>query len=348
MPFTSQQLIRGADYTLQTYRRTDPVDQINTERSTLAWFVANRQESMFGNGVFGNPVYVDNNSNFQRYFGADQVTYNERDPARQALFNYYNNHEGFFIDEDRLRANNIVISEDALEAPTRLEKDQLVNLLAQNYRAVKEGMQNGMAFDLLLDGSQSSKACPGLDHIVSTTPTTGIVGDLNRTNTWWRNNINLGVAQGALLQEMEETWRACMTYGKKRPTKIICGAAFLDDYRAACKTDIGREIVSGGLQKGGVNMDGAINSLSFKGVELTWDPMFELLDAQVGVLTHPWTKRCYFLNEKSITLRPLRGEWMKQRKPERLPDRYVHYFGLTASYGLTTDQLNSLAVISID
>ena len=54
-----------------------------------------------------------------------------------------------------------------------------------------------------------------------------------------------------------------------------------------------------------------------------------------------------FANIDKIVLRPLKGHWMVNRKPERLPDRYVHYFAKTSKYGLTTDQRNALAVLSI-
>lgn len=348
MPFTPQQIVRGMDYTIRTYDKKAPVDQINTERPLLAWLMANKVESLYGNGFFANSVYVDNQSNYQRYFGADQVTYNQRDPVRQAYFPYVNAHDGFWFDEDTLKANNIVINDDGLEAPTKYEKGQLVDLLEQSWRALREGMQENIGFDLLRDGSQSTKAVAGLDSIVSTTPTVGTTGDLARSNLWWRNNIALSTAQNVLIDTMEITWRACLRFGKVKPTKIFCGAAFLDDFRAAANVMINRQIHDGGNMRGGISMDPSTSAIYFKGLELVWDPTFEALDTIVGAITHPWTKRCYFLNEQNIKLRPFKGSWMVNRKPERLPDRYVHYAAKTASFGLTTDKLNSMAVLSID
>lgn len=348
MPFTVQQFIRGADYTLETYRRQAPVDQINTNRPFLAWCIANRKDSMFGNGLFNNSVFMDNGSNFQRYFGAEQVMYNERDPARQATFPYVNVHEGFWFDEDRLKANNIVINDNTDEAPTRLEKDQLVNVLGESYRGMREGMQQGLALDALRDGSQSTSAVAGLDLLVSTTPTVGTIGDLAASNPWWQNNVALSIAQANLINTMEVMWRACMRYGGMKPTKIFCGEAFLDDYRIAAGLTINRRIEAGGNQQGGVSLDAGTTAVYFKGVELVWDPTFEALDTVLGVITHPWTKRCYFLNDTNLAYRPFKGSWMVNRKPERLPDRYVHYFAQTASYGMTTDKRNAMAVLTLD
>src|SRR5690606_12807180 len=120
----------------------------------------------------------EHGSNYQHYFGADQVTYNERDPNLWTSFPWYNVHDGFWFDEDRLLAAGIHIG-DGDEAPTRAEKSALVNLLKQSYRGLKDGLQENLALDLLRDGSHSSKACPGLAHIVDPTPSVGVVGGLD-------------------------------------------------------------------------------------------------------------------------------------------------------------------------
>ena len=38
---------------------------------------------------------------------------------------------------------------------------------------------------------------------------------------------------------------------------------------------------------------------------------------------------------------------MVDRKPERLPDRYVHYWARTAKFSLTSNQRNALGVIQL-
>ena len=86
MPFTSAQLVTGANYTLNTYERKEPIDQINVQHVALDWLVRNKQDSLYGNGYHKEPLYYQNSSNYQNYFGADQVTYNERDPAMWAEF----------------------------------------------------------------------------------------------------------------------------------------------------------------------------------------------------------------------------------------------------------------------
>lgn len=343
MPFTAAQLASGANYALDAYQKKEPIDQINFQHKTLDWLIKNKEESSFGNGAFREPLHVDNGSNYQNYFGADQVTYNERDPSLWTSFPWYNIHDGFWFDEDRLLAAGIHIG-DGGEAPTRAEKEALNNLLKQSYRGLKDGMQENLAYDLLRDGSQSTKACPGLASIVDPSPSTGTVGGLNAaTYTWWRNNANLTVTAADIVEEMEESLAAVIRYGGRMPTFIPCGRAFYDNFLEVSASKVQRHIAM--QQKGGTALDPSITGANFHGIPLVWDPTFEALDTLLGTSTQ--TKTAYLLNEQDIKLRPVKGEWMKDRKPERLPDRYVHYFGRTAKFSLTTAKRRGLAVVSI-
>jgi hypothetical protein len=348
MPFTAAQLVTGASYSLATYQKKDPIDQVNFQHATLDWLVKNKEVSTFGNGSFKEPIYIANGSNYQNYFGADQVTYNERDPAKWTDFQYFNNHDGFWFDEDRLAAAGIFMADDSDTGsmPTATEQASLIDLLKVSYSSLKSGIQEQLSYEVLRDGSQSTKAAPGMQSLVSKTPTVGTVGGLNAaTYTYWRNNANLGIAAANLIDQMEITWRACLQYGGMIPDFIPCGAAFLDVYRQQAGLTINRRMEGPGVSKGGVSFDASVTAVYFKGIQLVWDPTFEALDTLLGTTTQ--TKTCYFLNSKSIKLRPLKGNWMVDRKPERLPDRYVHYFGQTSKYGFTTNKRNALAVLTI-
>lgn len=343
MAFTAAQLVTGANYSLATYQKKDPIDQINIQHATLDWLIKHKEVSSFGNGTFKEPIFVDNGSNYQNYSGADQVTHNERDPVRWTDFTYYSNHDGFWFDEDRLIAAGIHMSDDAGTVPTAAEAESLCNLLTQSYRGLKEGIQAELAYETLRDGSQSTKACPGLASIVDPTPATGTVGGINAaTFSYWRNNANLLIAAASVVTEMQDTWDSCIRYGGVKPTFIPCGQAYMDNYRAQANAQVNRQVMN---TKGGATIDPSTGDLFFKGVPLIWDPTFEALDTLLGTTTQ--TKSAYFLNPSAIKLRPLKGEWMRDRKPEKLPDRYVTYFAKTSKYGLTTNRRNSLAVLSI-
>jgi len=344
MPFTTAQIARGATYALATYQKKEPLDQINVQHVTLDWLVKNKEVSSFGNGSFKEPLYISNGSNAQNYFGADQVTYNERDPATWTDWGYANLHDGFWFDEDRLTAAGIMLSDDPSAGATAAEKESLINLLGQSYRALRNGIQEALAFEFLQDGSQSSKAIPGLSHIISTTPDTGTIGGVNAANyAFWRNNANTGIAADDLLSEMDLSRQDGMRYGGTLPNFIPCGQAFFNTYRDQSAAAIQRHLAVQG--RGGATIDPTVEAVNFHGVPLKWDPTFDALDAKLGTTT--WTKTAFLLNSDRIKLRPLRGEWMRKRPPEKLPDRYVTYFGQTCKYGLTTDRRNSLSVLTI-
>lgn len=348
MPFTAGQLTTGASYTLDTYERTDPLDQVNTKHVLLDWLIKNKKPNTFGNGYLKLPLYYQNSSNYQNYFGADQVTYNEKDPAKWAEFPHYNFHDGFWFDEDRLAANGIVMTDDANAVPTMTEKEQLIDLLKISYRALKEGIHEQLAYEMYRDGSQSTKACPGIENIVDWDTAAGTVGGIDQaTYTWWKNNTSTSIAADTNLvagtNQMEVMWRACMRYGGSIPDKIVCGAGFYDALRKNSTTAILRQVNDGGLKKGGASMDAAVSDLYFHGIPVEWDPTLDALDTLLSTTTR--TDTCYFLNSKHINLVPMKGHWMMNRKPERLPDRYVHYFGLTSKYSLVSNRRNALAIL---
>lgn len=351
MPFTAQQIAIGANYTLETYRQIDPIDQINYAHEFLKWLLANKESVVYGNGFYNEPVYITNDSNYQNYFGADQVTYNERDPVRWAKFTYYNNHEGFWFDEDRLKANGIVLVEDGSEATaSKAERQLLQNVLQMAYTASKRGIQEGLALETLQDGSTNAKAVPGLDYLVSTTPSTGTPGGLAASSTWWQNNVALGInsaTAGAMIAAMDSVCDACTRYGGMPPDYIVAGQTFRNAYRTISGQTINRQIIGGGVQRGGITTDLSITDVFYRGIPIVWDPTFEALDAKLGAITYPWTKRCYFLNSRTLKFRPYQGAWMTNRRPRRLPDRYVHYFANTSSYGMTINKRNANGLVTI-
>ncbi len=347
MPFNAQQLQTGSNYQLDVFRRNDPVDQVNTERPTFVWLASHKQEAPGGNQFYTEQVYIANDNNYQNYFGADQVSYNQRDTVRQAKYAWYNFHDGFGLDEDTLSANGIILTDDREAVATGAEKLQLTNLLKTNYNALKMGVQEKLNEELLLDGSQSAKACPGIDHIVSLTPAVGSVGGLDAAQyPWWRNDARTALTGANMVDQMEQAWRNTIRYGKMKPDFIVAGSAFCDAYRNAAGQTINRQIMGGGNEKGGVSVDASISNLYFKGLQIAWDPSFDVLDQLYAPAT-PWSKRCYFLNSRSIVLRPVSGHWMVNRKPERLYDRYVHFWGMTSKYRLTCNKRSSNAVLAI-
>ncbi|MEL0334998.1 MAG: phage major capsid protein, partial [Flavobacteriales bacterium] len=197
--------------------------------------------------------------------------------------------------------------------------------------------------------TQHPDAIAGLDHLVSLTPESGVVGGLDRaTEEWWRNHAATGVATTELVNTMEGLWRDCTLNGG-RPNFIIAGSAFVDEFRLAAKDEISRYTI---LKTSGQNaqLDPSIEAqatstgLHFQQVPIVWDPTFDAIAAETG--DDSWLGRCYMLNTNHIRLRPAAGHDMIARKPNRQYDYYIWYWGLTFKGSLTMNRANCHAVIT--
>lgn len=352
MPLTPAQLQLGANYQMQSYATDDPIDQFTSERPLARWLIANKIDTVFGNGIFNEKVRFTNDSNYQNFSGDDQVSYNRKDTVRLAPFQHYEAHDGFSLNATELANNGVVITDDKSAVLTEAEKIQIVNKLDEGWNTLKDGFQENWDVEVHLDGTANAKAVPGLDALVSTTPNTGTIGGIDASvATYWRNWADMGISTstaGNLISHLETLWRKTITYGKLgAPDFIVVGSAAYDAIQADALKVMGRQINLGGSATGGVTLDPSTKALAFKGVPVVWDPTFDALDDKLGVITYPWKKRGYFLNSKAIRLRPFKGRWMVRHTPARVYDRYTYYFGLTADYGLTTRKRNSNAVFSI-
>ena len=356
MPFTTEQLSYAGNAAINYFLRNEPVDQININRPLIKLFMKDKKPYVGGLQYVVEQLRYSNDSNFQSYFGDTQVTYNRKRTLQQAKYTWGAFHDGFGLNEDELAQNGIVMTDDKSSVPTDAEKVQLTNLLQENAETLKLGFQENFDYMIHRDGSQSATDIPGLDALVSTTPTVSlVVGGLDQSiYTWWQNTAITAISTataGNLTQQMEIAWRDCTRYGGFAPDVIMCGEAFLDAYRLDSIASVGRTVYLKGETKGGQDHgagigEGSKAGLFFKGVELDWDPVMTTLDA-LDAPAIPWSKRCYFLNTKFLKLRPIQGHWMVNRTPPRVYDRYVHYWALTCKAALTTGKRNAQAVLSI-
>jgi hypothetical protein len=352
MPFNTEQLAYAGKAAIDYFQKNDPIDEVNIAHPFLKKLMEKKKDYAGGLQYVVEQLRYSNDSNFQSYFGDSQVTFNRKRTLTQAKYAWGSFHDGFGLNEDELAQNGITMTDDKNAVPSDAEKVQLTNLLKENQETLKLGFNEN--FDLMLhrDGTASSTDIAGLDLLVATDPTTSTtIGTINQnTNLWWRNNKSLAInsaTAGLLIATMETQWRECTRYGGKAPDFILAGGAFIDAYLKSGGATVTRQITNdAGLKKGGVSIDAGTNGVYFKGVEIIWDPVFDVLDTLDSPAT-PWAKRCYFLNMDTIRLRPIAGHWMVSRKPPRVYDRYVHYWALTSKASLTTNKRNANAVLSI-
>lgn len=347
MPFNAEQLSYAGKASMDYILRQSPQDIYNIERPLIKLLRGSQKEFPGAKQYVHEKLRTTNDSNFQ-WFGPDaEVSYNRKRTLSEANFSWASAHDGFALTEEELLQNYITVTDDKNAAPTTSEKHQFVNLITENTETLKLGFAEKFDYDLHLDGTQSADAIPGLDALVSTTPTTGTMGGINRATTpLWRNYALTGIASttGLLSQEMEKAYRACTLRGGHAPDTILAGTKFIDAYRAELRATHSINLTGG---KGGVSAaDAAIADLSFRGIPVVWDPVMDELQTALNPSVN-WDKRCYFLNSKFLKLRPAKGQDMVVRNPPRVYNRYTHYWGLTWRGAMTITRPSAMAVISI-
>jgi hypothetical protein len=341
MPFTAQELQDAGKIALDFYIAANPIDQVAVERPLLKALMAKKKSFPGGKQYVVEQLRYRYGSNFQWFNGASVVTYNKRNNIEQAQFPWRSAHDGFSLDEDR-RAQNGVVIDDSQKGgnASGAERVQLKNLLSESTETLRLGFEEKFSMYLHLDGSSSTDAIAGLDNIVSTAPTSGTVGGINRAtagNEYWRNHAATGLTAATtqatavtFLAAMETAWRACVKNGG-RPDTIMAGAAFIDAYIAAMNY-VGQQITYAGGEAR--KLDGGVSGVFYKGVEINWCPEFD-------------DNFSSFVNSKHLTLRPMDGQDMVSRKPPRVYDKYVYYWALTWRGTMTTNRANAHAVLAI-
>lgn len=354
MPFNTEQLAYGGRAAIDFFLKNDPIDQVNTAHPLFKKLVGAKKEYAGGKQYVVEQIRESNDSNFQGYFGDSQVTYNRKRTLNQAKYEYGSFHDGFGLNEDELVQNGITMTDEKSPSPSKAEKVQLTNLIKENMDTLKLGFTDGMDKMLHRDGTQSALEIAGLDALITVDPTSGTVGGIDaNAKSYWRNQVSLNISIANLADEMEEQWRECIRYGGQAPDFILAGATFIDAYRDAADSAIDRQVVVGGSggNRNGTTLDvgigaGVETGLFFKGVQLIWDPVFDVLETEDSP-TQEWDSRAYFINSRYLTLRPISGHWMIGRKPPRVYDRYVQYWATTAKCALTTGKRRAHALLTV-
>jgi hypothetical protein len=332
------------------YGKNKPTDQINVERPLLDILIPKAKDIVGGVDGFTINIFKSNDANGQLYTGNGRVTYNSRSPNDVAKYDWMNHHDGFILNEDELKRAGITVNDDiGKSTATAAEVVALTDMIVSQFMALEEGVKDHIHALLWLDGTQYTDARPGIDAIVSTTPSAGTIGNIAASNSYWQNIARTGVATtlAAMLDALEQSKRDIMRT-KGRFTHIFCGSDFYDALRNAVIAANVTQVTYGAGSK--LSIDMATDTLKFDGVPLTYVPDF---DTNFGLSAPaiPWSQRCYMLNLsdeiKGIGLRRDKADFMKMRYPGRPIDQYTYHFAMTSKFGLGCGKRNTNAVIAI-
>lgn len=347
MPISTADLAYLGKVSLDDYIRNQVVDNVSVNTPLLKKLMARKKQLIGGRLNVVKNIRTNTGSNFAWTYGETQVSFNKRQTTEQAAFPWKVAVDGFYIAYDYLFGNGIdVIEGDRGKYKMETsEKVQLLNLLDEQLEAFMIGFNEKLDLELHRSGASSTDAITGLDALISTTPSTGVVGGIDRaTSTYWRNNASTAIVsstEGLLRSEMEKMWRACHRNGGA-PDFILAGSDFVDAYAKSItvtqNADAGK---SKSIDIG--TGTGTSTGLYFKGVEIIWDPQFSALDA-LDTPEIPWEKRCYFINTKDMELRDNDARVFSPTRPH---DVRCLYQMAELRAVLTIGRSNAHAVLSI-
>ena len=350
MPLNAAEIAKISKVAITAYGKNKPVDQINVYRPLLDALLPKAKDIVGGVDGFTINIYKSNDANGQLWTGNGKVSYNSRSPNDFSKWDWMNHHDGFVLNEDELKRSGITINDDIGKSrATANEAVALTDMVVSNFMALEEGVKDDIHALLWLDGTQRTNAQPGIDAIVSTTPSAGTIGNIAASNTYWQNiaRTGLGTTLTVLLDALEQSKRDIQRR-KGRFTHIFCGAAFYDALRNAVIGANVTQVTYGSGSK--LNIDMATDTLKFDGIPLTYVPDFDTGFGTSPAI--PWTKRCYMLNlsgqeTQGIGLRTDPEDFMKMRYPGRPIDQYTYHFAMTSKFGLGAGRRNSNAVLAI-
>ena len=340
MPFTAQEIDNIATAALDYYMRGPAMAQTIQERPLYNAMRAAQKTFPGGKGNITRNVKGSYSTSFQGYTHDDTVSYVNPANLKPVSFPWKELHAGVAMTMTELKTAGISVVDsmngESTSQHSGMEMTAITNLLEDKLDDMAEGSARSFNEILWRDGTQSSKVFAGVQSIITTSPSTGVTGGIDRaTNSWWRNRALVGgnkVTASASSQTLSKALRTevrqLRRYGG-RPSLLLCGSGFLEKLEMEVQ-EKGNYTLSGFTNKGATDI--GLAAISMRGVgEFQYDPSLDDLGQ---------TNYCYFIDPKHIYLDVMDGEDWKQHNPARPPEKYVLYRGLTWTGGLVADQLN--------
>ena len=229
-------------------------------------------------------------------------------------------------------AGTVIVSD--LEIDRNSGEGQVFSLLPAKLQNVKDSMKAELNTQLFSDGTgNSGKDIGGLQHITSTTPTSGTVGGINRANfSFWRNQQTSGAKTTSAFDNLRATMRSIYN---------LCSNGIADAHPSFGVTT--RTVFEGfeGLLLANERFtdkssgDGGFKNevLKFKGMKLSYDN-----DCPSGNL--------YMANPRFLKLAYKKGSWFKMLPEVRPANQTLTVYPIRTMTNLISTNARRLGVVS--
>lgn len=257
-------------------------DSVSKNNALLARLLEKgRVETADGGRTIVQEIEYAENGTFKRYAGYDLLNITPSDVFTSAEFDW--------------KQAAAAISISGLEQMQNSGKEVVIKLLAKRITNAQKTLRNNIAVDCYSDGTaDAGKQIGGLQLCVSSTPTSGTVGGINRA-TWsfWQNQKYAGVADGGaavsaskIQSYMNALWLKTVR-GSDHPDLIVTDNTYYGFYLQSLQTI--QRITSDKMASAG------FTSLKYMNADV-------VLDGGYGGGAP--ASKMYFLNTDYIFLRP--------------------------------------------
>ena len=218
------------------------------------------------------------------------------------------------------------------------EKWQAVSIAESRIDALIAGLRNKTGLSLYgLGTADGGKEFGGLRLLVADAPATGVVGGIDgATETWWRNQADLGTADitaATILSKMNAMQLAC-TRGSDQPDLIMADATFFTAYWES-------------LQENARHMSPKMADAGFRTLEFVGTPV--VYDAQCATdLTNVGAGRMYFLNCEYLYFRKAPERWFSTEDSRKVENADYDVIPNWTMGNLTTNARFLQCVIATD
>lgn len=281
------------------------------------------KEQVPGGRLFEMTIEYAQNTNFKSYSEMETLDTNRVDVFDCARY------------DQKICAGTVVFSD--LELARNAEANRKLDILESKLENGKNS--NISVLNVMLNGDgtgNGGKDFDGIGKIISSTPTTGTVGGINRANfSFWRNRQNSGAktstAYDNLRTSMTTTYNQCSLGGvESTPTAAITDRATFEGYESLL---VAVEKIQRDAKATGGDVAFLNDAIQFKGASLFYDE-----DATASEMR--------FVNPKYLKLMYLAGAWMKMKEPVDPSNQMARVYKIETFGNLGTNGSRYLGVVT--
>lgn len=280
-------------------------DNVFTARPLTYWLTSkDRLKKISGGAKIIVPIVHETNSTVASYSGYDTIAVTAQTGISSAEYSW------------KQLAGTVAIN--GLEEAQNRGEAEIIDLLEGKIMQTEQSLSEKLDTMFFGDGTgNSNKDWLGLAHFVSTTPSTGTVGGIDRsvgTNAFWRNYAQT-TTEALTLTRMTTAFNT-VSKGNDQPDFIITTQSLFEKYESLLQPQM--------RFQDSKTADGGFQNLLFKTAPVMFD-------------TNCTATNMYFLNSKYIKLYGHSDVWFKTSpfvRPNNIDARYAQimcYGNLTMS-----------------